>query len=106
MLQCPTFENDNPLHIALSDGGFLEGLTCGQGMVVVWSEGPEEIDEARELFSATPERSPAVQGPGWFVVNAEDSVQPQTGDGPEPPQPNSRDLEALAEELSAEYTRY
>lgn len=106
VLRCPIFDNTNIINIALSDGGFLEGLTCGEGMVLAWSEDRGEIDEARGNFADLSEPSPAVQGPGWFVVDAEDSVQPQTGDGPEPPQPDSRDLEALAEELGAEYTEY
>lgn len=105
VLQCPVFEN-NDVQIALPDDGFLDGLTCGEGMVLAWSEDTDTIEEAREMMIQSSESRPAVQGPGWFVVDAEDAVPADSGDGPEPFQPNSRDLNALAEELGAEYTEY
>lgn len=105
VLECPIFEN-NIVNIALEDGGFLEGRTCGAGMVVAWSDEPERIEAAREMLAQPSESRPAVEGPGWFVVDAEDSVPPESLEGSEPKQPNSRDLNLLAEELGAEYTEY
>ncbi|MDI3329211.1 MAG: hypothetical protein QJR09_00555 [Micrococcus sp.] len=78
----------------------LPGRQCGTTVLMTWSDDAAAVQEALEMLASAGGEVPVAQGPGWFV--ADTSNAGDTGGG-EAVEPESKDLEKLAEELGATY---
>jgi hypothetical protein len=87
----------------LDGGEQLMGRQCGETIVMAWSEDPSLIQDARELLASTGKPVPTVGTAQWFVADTTEAGEGGTG-APEH-QAGSKDLDRLAAELGADFTK-